>query len=90
MVPSVGRIVHYTSLGDKDDKYPPPALAAIITAVLPIVEFGPHCLPLAERPEENRVRISLHILYRTGMLNMDDAPWSETPKCGHWNWPPRT
>ena len=31
--PSIGRIVHYTNLGDKDGKYPPETQAAIITGV---------------------------------------------------------
>lgn len=31
--PSVGRIVHYTNLGDKDGKYPPETQAALITGV---------------------------------------------------------
>jgi hypothetical protein len=31
MSPSVGRIVHYTNLGDKDGKYPPEQQAAMIT-----------------------------------------------------------
>ena len=31
--PSVGRIVHYTNLGDKDGKYPPEQQAAVITKV---------------------------------------------------------
>lgn len=30
---SVGRIVHYTNLGDKDGKYPPEQQAAIVTRV---------------------------------------------------------
>lgn len=33
MRPTVGRIVHYTNLGDKDGKYPPETQAAIITGV---------------------------------------------------------
>lgn len=33
MKPSVGRIVHYTSLGSADGKYPPEQQAAIITRV---------------------------------------------------------
>lgn len=33
MKPSVGRIVYYTNLGDKDGMYPPEQQAAIITAV---------------------------------------------------------
>jgi hypothetical protein len=31
--PSVGRIVHYTNLGDREGKYPPSVQAAIITGV---------------------------------------------------------
>jgi hypothetical protein len=31
--PSIGRIVHYTNLGDKDGKYPPETQAALITGV---------------------------------------------------------
>lgn len=34
-MPSVGRIVHYTNLGDRDGKYPPQVIAALITAVNP-------------------------------------------------------
>lgn len=33
MKPSIGRIVHYTNLGDRDGKYPVTVQAAIITAV---------------------------------------------------------
>lgn len=35
MKPSVGRIVHYTNLGDKDGRYPPEQQAALITRVNP-------------------------------------------------------
>jgi len=33
MKPSVGRIVWYTNLGDKDGKYPPQVIAALVTQV---------------------------------------------------------
>jgi hypothetical protein len=33
MKPTIGRIVHYTNLGDKDGKYPPEQQAAVITGV---------------------------------------------------------
>lgn len=33
MKPTIGRIVHYTNLGDKDGKYPPAIIAAIVTQV---------------------------------------------------------
>lgn len=36
MIPTVGRIVHYTNLGDKDGKYPPEQQAAIVTKVTPV------------------------------------------------------
>lgn len=31
--PTIGRIVHYTNLGDRDGKYPPSVQAALITGV---------------------------------------------------------
>lgn len=31
--PSIGRVVHYTNLGDRDGKYPPTIQAAIITGL---------------------------------------------------------
>lgn len=33
MKPSIGRIVHYTNLGDRDGKYPPEIQAALITGI---------------------------------------------------------
>jgi len=33
MKPTIGRIVHYTNLGDKEDRYPAEQQAAIITRV---------------------------------------------------------
>jgi len=33
MKPTIGRIVHYTNLGDRDGKYPPEIQAALITGV---------------------------------------------------------
>lgn len=33
MQPTVGRIVHYTNLGDRDGKYPPEVQAALVTGV---------------------------------------------------------
>ena len=33
MQPTVGRIVHYTNLGDADGKYPPETQAALVTKV---------------------------------------------------------
>lgn len=33
MKPTVGRIVHYTNLGDSENRYPPEQQAAIVTRV---------------------------------------------------------
>lgn len=33
MTPTVGRVVHYTNLGDKDGRFPPTVQAAIVTGV---------------------------------------------------------
>jgi len=76
--PTIGRIVHYTNLGDADGRYPPEAQAAIITGV--------H-LPT---PPDDVPFVDLHIFYRTGDFYMQRVPFSETPmERGHWNWPPR-
>ena len=76
--PTIGRIVHYTNLGDADGRYPPEAQAAIVTAVNETNEPG------TEGPF-----VSLHIFYRTGDFYMNDVPFSPYPMVrGHWNWPP--
>ena len=33
MKPTIGRIVHYTNLGDRDGRFPPEVQAALITGV---------------------------------------------------------
>lgn len=68
--PTLGRIVHYTNLGDKDGRFPPEQQAAIVTRVR----------------EDNKV--ALHIFYPTGAFDMDNVPYSEEYKRGHWSWIP--
>lgn len=87
MIPTVGRIVHYTNLGDRDGKYPPEVQAALITKVVP------HAAPRSNAPaEENRYEVSLHIFYADGEFNMRDVPFthaeagSEDAR-GKWAWP---
>jgi hypothetical protein len=72
--PSIGRIVHYTNLGDAEGRYPPEQHPAIITKV-------------GDRP--GYATVSLCILYTTGLFFMDDVPYAEAPERGHWSWPPR-
>ena len=82
MKPTVGRIVHYTNLGDKDGKYPPEQQAALITKVKPMDQC-------AEPQSESCYSVSLHIFYETGDFYMKDVPFSDTYKRGSWTWPPR-
>jgi hypothetical protein len=85
MKPTVGRIVHYTNLGDKDGRYPPEQQAAIITGVKLAEGTHVNSAPDAERAYE----VDLQIFYRTGQFHMLNVPYSEEYKRGHWSWPPR-
>jgi hypothetical protein len=82
MKPSVGRIVYYTNLGDKDGKYQPEQQAAIITGVYP-------GRPAAPGHEFDSMEVDLHIFYRTGQFDMQKVPFSGTYERGHWSWPAR-
>lgn len=83
MVPTVGRIVLYTNLGDKDGRYPPEQQAALVTKVVPReVEKSP-------RPEEADYTVSLHIFYATGQFDMQDVPFAPEFQRGHWTWMPK-
>ena len=92
MKPTVGRIVIYTNLGDKDGKFPPESQAAIITAVKP-----PRALHAGQldHVEETQVDVMLAVFYQTGLFFMVDpvAFTSELPGTdaarGKWGWPPR-
>ena len=105
MKPSVGRIVLYTNLGDRDGRYPPEAQAAIITKVVDAyADFPPGSTPVAyvkegEPPElglddERRYRVSIRVFYEDGVFIMRGVPFtSEVPATegarGKWGWPPR-
>lgn len=99
MNPSVGRIVHYTNLGDAEGKYPPQAQAAIITAIYdeipPLGGAGETTFKRVDSglPQDAKVsstKVDLLILYPTGQFSMQKVPFSEQPLTrGHWNWPPR-
>lgn len=89
MKPTVGRIVHYTSLGDRDGKYPPEVQAALVTKITP------HHGERANAPsQENRFEVSLRIFYADGEFNMRDVMFTESPAGtedarGKWTWPSR-
>lgn len=91
MKPTVGRIVHYTNLGDRDGRYPPEMQAALITKVT----YRP---PPSETPEspkyEVNYAVSLHIFYEMGDFAMQDVPFTTAPAAseearGKWAWPAR-
>lgn len=86
MIPTLGRIVHYTNLGDAEGKFPAEQQAAIITGVALSNQFPKGQVP-AEW-DENRYKVTLHIFYKTGQFDME-APFSPEYKRGHWSWPPK-
>lgn len=87
MRPSVGRIVHYTSLGSADGKFPPEVQAALITSAVPKRENHLH-------DDEDEYDVYLRVFYGndrgSGDFAMAKVPFFVEPQPGHWNWPPRT
>ena len=78
--PTIGRIVHYTNLGDAQGKYPPEVQAAIVTGL---------CGPNTGLPG----RAHLHIFYKSGAFDMEadfttEPAGSELAR-GRWSWPAR-
>lgn len=82
MKPTVGRIVHYHSFGTPNGEYKPLPRAAVITEV--DVDRN--------LPEDDAIHtpdVGLCVLNPTGQFFTLHVPYSEVPKSGHWNWPPR-
>lgn len=75
MIPSIGRVVHYQSYGTPKGEYLPEPRAAVVTELA--------------RTEDGELAVSLCILNPTGMFFTRGVKYSEEPKPGHWNWPPR-
>lgn len=76
---TIGRIVHYTNLGDRDGKYPPTVQAAIITGINDAAVGD----------------VSLHVFYKTGQFDLASCQFttldagSEDAR-GRWSWPARS
>ena len=91
MKPSVGRIVHYTNLGDRDGRYPPEVQAALITKV----KYAPPPEVTDESPDaEVNYQVSLRIFYEMGDFAMVGVPFTQDAAGvdaarGHWAWPAR-
>ena len=89
MIPSVGRIVHYSSLGDRDGKYPSELHPALITKVSQHTNFKQVGVA-----EENQYNVSLRIFYETGDFWMQHVSFT-TERAGteaargKWAWPER-
>lgn len=93
--PTVGRIVHYTNLGDRDGKYPPEVQAALITKVVP-TEGEERTRRLESMgdiaPQEHTFKVSLCVFYETGYFFMQDVPFTSAlagteAARGKWAWP---
>lgn len=92
MRPSVGRIVHYTNLGDKDGKYPPQVQAAIITAIYK--EGGDASILIrvddgvGSSDDVISDAVDLKVFYKTGLFDCERIPMkSHEGQRGCWNWP---
>lgn len=79
-VPSIGRTVHYQSLGSTGGEYLPEPRAAIISEVT-----SAQLTPGADPVEV----VGLCVLNPTGLFFNQLVPFSAEPKPGHWSWPPR-
>ena len=74
--PTIGRIVHYTNLGDRDGKYPPEPQAAIITRV----------------HSETRVALHIFYptgQFDMPDVELSSAPAGDEGSRGKWAWPAR-
>lgn len=83
MQPTVGRIVHYQAYGTPGGEYASVPRAAIVTEVA-----GPRD-PEEAQNGEGYPHVGLCVLNPTGQFFNRSVPYSETPRPGHWNWPPR-
>lgn len=76
MEPTIGRIVHYTNLGDRDGKYPPEVQAALITGVNGDGTVALHVFYKTGQFDMPSVAFA-------------DAPAGSEGARGKWTWPAR-
>lgn len=75
--PSIGRVVHYTNLGDRDGKYPPQVQAALITGVN---DDGTVSLHVFYKTGQ----------FDMPAAAFTDAPAGSEGARGKWGWPARS
>lgn len=75
MKPTIGRIVHYQSIGmeaaEGGPGYPSETQPALITQV---------------RADGT---VTLKVFSTVSIFDLFSVPFAEEPQAGHWNWPPR-
>jgi hypothetical protein len=76
MKPSIGRIVHYQSYGTPGGEFLPEPRAAIVTTVYTGGGYSGV--------------VGLAVINPAGVFFNERVLFSEEPKPGHWNWPPRS
>lgn len=99
MRPTVGRMVHYVNLGDKDGKYPPQVQAAVITGIYEEREYhsedgksGTGLERVNDGVGTPAMKIStyvdLKVFYKTGLFDCEKIPMREAERQrGCWDWP---
>ena len=80
MIPAIGDIVLYTSLGDADGRFPAEQHPALVTKVEKLFS-NPKGSPV-----EGEYAVSLTIFYETGTFNMTEVPFSGSFSRGCWSW----
>lgn len=90
MKPSVGRIVHYTNLGDKDGKYPPQVQAAVVTGIYRTIPGGFQRVDDGVGTDSDTIAdfVDLKVFYKTGLFDWEKIPMRTDPsQRGCWHWP---
>ena len=77
MKPTVGRIIHYTNLGDRDGKYPPAVIAALVTQVNEGYNVALKCFyPTG--------------IFDIDAVDYTEEPAGSEAARGKWTWPERS
>ena len=94
--PRVGSTVYFYVRIDASGYNPPTPRAAIVTLieeeptgkrVMVPLRTGTMAAGSREIAEMRVTRVDLCVLHPTGYAFEQHAPYSETPRAGHWSWP---